>query len=360
MLKLNIKTIFKHSSAKKIGLAPGSVVHIGHRLETDVKIKLLEFSKDQLIEQECINPKDWLPFKNKQTVKWFRVSGLHDVELIEELGRRFDIHPLVLEDIVNTHQRPKIEEYDNLIYIVFRIINFDSETITFQNDQLSILIGSNYILTFEEKESDLFQPIVQRIKNSHGKFRTQGADFLSYSIIDLIVDHYFLIEDSLTEIVELLEDELLLSPQPEMLNKIQKLKRGMIFLRRSVSPLREVLAALLRSESSLISESTKIYIRDVYDHAIRVIEGLDSFRDLTAGLLEIYLSSISNKMNEVMKILTVFASIFIPLTFFAGVYGMNFEFMPELKWRWAYPLFWIITIVTSVSLLIYFRRKKWI
>lgn len=348
------------SSANKFGLAPGSIVHIGHRLETETKIKLLEFNQEKLFEQECTDLSGLMPSKYEQSVSWFRVTGLHDVDLIIQLGREFNIHRLILEDIVNTHQRPKVEEFDQILYIVFRVIYFDAETITFKNEQLSIVLSSNFILTFEETESDLLQPIVHRIKNSQGKFRSQGADFVGYSIMDLVVDHYFLIEDSLNEIVETLEDDLLISPQPEMLHKIQKLKRGIIFLRRAVSPLREVFATLLRSESNLVSDPTRIYIRDVYDHTIRVIEGLDSYRDLITGLLEIYLSSISNKMNEIMKILTVFATIFIPLTFFAGVYGMNFEFMPELKWRWSYPLFWFVSIGIGTGLIAYFRKKKWL
>lgn len=348
------------SASQKTGLEPGTVVHVGERQEAETKIRLIEFDTTGFSVKDCTGQRDLMPSKYRQTVSWFRITGLHDVKLIEVLGQDFGIHQLVLEDIVNTHQRPKVEEFDNFIFIVFRAIRFQPETIDFTNEQLSIILGRNFILSFEESDAGLLQPIVDRIKNSRGKFRSQGADYLSYSIIDLVVDQYFLIEDRLDEIVEILEDELLSSPEPEMLNRIQKLKRGMIFLRRAVSPLRELLTALLRSESELITENTKIYIRDIYDHAIRVIEGLDSYRDLISGMLEIYLSSISNKMNEIMKVLTVFATIFIPLTFFAGVYGMNFEFMPELKWQWAYPVFWLIVLATGAGLLVYFRRKKWI
>ena len=347
-------------SSKKTGLEPGTVVHVGERQEAETKIRLIEFDKTCFDVKDCTGLKDLMPPKYQQTVSWFRITGLHDVKLIEELGRDFGIHQLVLEDIVNTHQRPKVEEFENFIFIVFRVIRFQAETIVFDNEQLSIILGRNFVLSFEESDSKLLQPIHDRIKNSRGKFRSQGADYLSYSIIDLVVDQYFLIEDQLDEIVELLEDELLSEPESEMLHRIQKLKRGMIFLRRAVSPLRELLTALLRSESDLINENTKIYIRDIYDHAIRVIEGLDSYRDLISGLLEIYLSSISNKMNEIMKVLTIFATIFIPLTFLAGVYGMNFEFMPELKWQWSYPVFWLISLTTGAGLLVFFRRKKWL
>lgn len=348
------------SSSEKFGLAPGSVIHVGERLESSSRIRLLEFDKDSLIERDIETVQALRPPKDKTTVSWFRISGLHDVDLIKQLGDEFDIHQLVLEDIVNTHQRPKLEEFEDIVFIVLRVIRFDAETLKFDNEQFSLILGDNFILTFEESASDLLQPIVRRIQNSRGKFRSQGADYLSYSLIDLIVDHYFLIEDSLDEIIENLEDRLLLAPSPEMLITIQKLKRGMIFVRRAVSPLREVLSGLLRSESELIEEVTKVYLRDVYDHTIRVAEGLDSYRDLIAGLLEIYLSSLSNKMNEVMKILTIFATIFIPLTFLAGVYGMNFEHMPELKWEWSYPVFWSISIATALGLLFFFKRKRWL
>ncbi|MGR9045752.1 MAG: magnesium/cobalt transporter CorA [Gammaproteobacteria bacterium] len=348
------------SASKKSGLEPGTVVHVGERQEADTKIKLIEFDKSRFEIKECADLTDLMPSKYQQSISWFKITGLHDVKLIERLGRDFGIHQLVLEDIVNTHQRPKVEEFDNHLFIVFRAIRFQPESLDFDNEQFSIILGNNYILSFEESDSGLLQPIIDRIKNSRGKFRSQGPDYLGYSIIDLIVDQYFLVEDQLDEIVETLEDELLTEPEPEMLHRIQKLKRGMIFLRRAVSPLRELLSSLLRSESDLITETTKIYIRDVYDHAIRVVEGLDSYRDLIAGLLEIYLSSISNKMNEIMKVLTVFATIFIPLTFFAGVYGMNFDYMPELKWRWSYPVFWVIALFTGAGLLFLFRRKKWL
>lgn len=348
------------SSSEKFGLAPGTVIHVGERLETISKIKLIEFDKDRYSERPIENIAELTTPKNETTVSWFSITGLHDVELIEQLGRHFAIHHLVLEDIVNTHQRPKVEAFDDMIFIVLRVIRFDPESLSFDNEQFSLILGSHFILTFEESESDLLNPILRRIQNSRGKFRTQGPDYLCYSIIDLIVDHYFLIEDSLDEIVEILEDELLISPTPDMLNTIQKLKRGIIFVRRAVSPLREVLNGLLRSESDLIRDTTKVYLRDVYDHTIRVAEGLDTYRDLIAGLLEIYLSSLSNKMNEVMKVLTVFATIFIPLTFLAGVYGMNFEHIPELKWEWSYPAFWSVSLATAIGLLIFFRRKKWL
>ncbi|MGR9053646.1 MAG: magnesium/cobalt transporter CorA [Gammaproteobacteria bacterium] len=354
------KKVSLESASQKTGFEPGTVVHVGERQAAETKIGLIEFDKTGYREQDCTGRTELMPSKYQPTVSWFHVTGLHDVDLIEGLGRDFGIHQLVLEDVVNTHQRPKVEEFDHYLFIVFRAVRFDPDALEFDNEQISLIVGCNFILSFEESESDLLRPVVGRIKNSRGKFRSQGADYLAYSIIDLIVDRYFLIEDQLDEVVEALEDELLATPEADMLGRIQKLKRGMIFLRRAVSPLREVLTLLLRTESELIEESTKVYIRDIYDHAVRVIEGLDSYRDLIAGLLEIYLSSISNKMNEIMKVLTVFATIFIPLTFLAGVYGMNFEFIPELKWHWAYPAFWSVCLVTGSGLLAFFRRKKWL
>lgn len=348
------------SFSEKAGLEPGTIVHVGERQTATTEIAVIEFDKSGFTVKNGTGAVGLMPAKYQQSVSWLRVTGLHDTVAIERLGRDFGIHQLVLEDIVNTHQRSKVEEYDNYLFIVLRAIGFQPDTLDFYDEQISIVLGDNFILSFEESDSGLLQPIVDRVKNSRGKIRSRGADYLAYSLIDLIVDHYFLIEDQLDDLIEVLEDELLSAPEPEMLNRIQKLKRGMIFLRRAIAPMRELLNTLLRSESELIAETTKIYLRDVYDHAIRVVEGLESYRDLVAGLLDIYLTTLSNKMNEVMKVLTVFATIFIPLTFFAGVYGMNFEYIPELKWRWSYPVFWLFVLSTGAGLLVFFRRKKWL
>ncbi|MCW9047737.1 MAG: magnesium/cobalt transporter CorA, partial [Gammaproteobacteria bacterium] len=302
-----------------------------------------------------------LKYKDTDTVTWVIIEGLTNVEVVEHIGEIFGIHQLVLEDILNTHQRPKFEEYDDHLYIVLKCLLSEGENFSVSYEQISLLVIKNIVFLFKEKKDDIFKPIQQRIRSSKGRLRSLGADYLTYAILDTIVDQNFILIDSLDEAITSLEDSLLTSePTRDTLNKIQRLKREIISIRRHVSPIRELLAGMLRSESVLINEKTHIYLRDVSDHAIRVIESIESYRDILTSLLEIYISSVSNKMNEVMKVLTVFASIFIPLTFLTGIFGMNFEYMPELKWKWAYPVLWAVFITIPVVLFIYFKRKKWI
>jgi len=273
----------------------------------------------------------------------------------------FGIHQLVLEDILNTNQRPKFEEYDDHLYIVLKCLLPGDEGFTVNHEQVSLLVFNNFVIMFKEKKDEVFHPILQRIRSSNGKFVSLGSDYLAYAILDFIVDQNFILLDLLDESITSLEDSLLLGePTQDMLYKIQRLKREMISIRRYVTPLRELLSDMIHSESDLIHESTHLFLRDVSDHAIRVVESIESYRDILTGLLDIYVSSVSNKMNQIMKVLTVFTSIFIPLTFIAGIYGMNFEHMPELKWKWTYPFTWGVFITIPVILLTYFKRKKWL
>ncbi|MGZ5027735.1 MAG: magnesium/cobalt transporter CorA, partial [Methylobacter sp.] len=265
-----------------------------------------------------------------------------------------------LEDILNTHQRPKFEEFDDYLYIVIKALSLADKDFNVEYEQISLLLLDKFVFTFKEKPDALFEPLLNRLSNDKSHIRTLGTDYLTYVIMDTIVDEYFALQDSFDELIETVEDDLLTNPSAQTLNTIQKIKRELIFLRRSVSPMREMLASIQRSESQLLHEKTKRYFGDIYDHVIRVSEAMESYRDLIAGMLDIYLSSVSNKMNETMKVLTVFASIFIPLTFIAGVYGMNFEYMPELKWRWGYPALWGVFIGVTVFLLRFFKKKKWI
>ena len=272
----------------------------------------------------------------------------------------FHIHSLVLEDILNTHQRPKFQEEDEYIYIVIKSLALQNEKLSVSYEQISFLILDNFVFTFRETSDDLFSPIYQQLKNSKGRLRSRGSDYLAYAILDVVTDMNFVLIDSLDIVIDSIEDELLTNPTSQTLVKIQQYKRELINIRRSVSPLRELLSGILRSDSTLIRIETHEYFRDIYEHVIHVSEEIDSYKDILAGLLDIYISSVSNKMNEVMKVLTVFASIFIPLTFIAGVYGMNFEYMPELKWKLAYPVFWVFFIIFSIMSFVYFKKKKWI
>jgi len=347
-------------ASDKSGLPPGSLVHVGEVHAHEHKITVVNYNKTSVKKHTVKSIEELLPYKTTDTITWVIVDGLKDVSIIDAIGHYFDIHPLVLEDILNTHQRPKFDEFNDYLYIVVKAISLKNEQFNVEYEQISILILNNFVFTFMEKPAELFNPILNRLDNDKSQIRTLGADYLAYVIMDAIVDEYFTLQDAFDDLIESIEDNLLSDPSSQTLETIQKIKRELIFLRRSVSPLRELLAAIQRSESPLLNEKTRRYFGDIYDHAIRIIEALESYRDLIAGMLDIYLSSVSNKMNETMKVLTVFASIFIPLTFIAGVYGMNFEYMPELKWRWSYPALWIFFIGVSVFLLRFFKKKKWL
>ncbi|MFT6986658.1 MAG: magnesium transporter [Psychromonas sp.] len=347
--------------SKKSGLPPGSLIHVGSVLETVTRMTVIDYSEDNVKEKEIQSVDEFLKYKNRDTMTWVIIEGLTNVSIIEQIGAIFGIHQLVLEDILNTNQRPKFEEYDDHLYIVLKCLLPENEYFSVTYEQISLLIFKNIVFTFKEKKDDLLYPILQRIRAGKSRFRSFGSDYLTYAILDTIVDQNFILLDSLDDEITELEDSLLASEAtPDMLSTIQKLKREVISIRRYVSPLRELIAEMLRSESELISEKTHIYLKDVSDHAIRVVESIELYREILTSLLDIYVSSVSNKMNAVMKVLTVFSSIFIPLTFLTGIYGMNFEYMPELKWEWAYPILWTVFITIPVLLLIYFKKKKWL
>jgi len=352
------KPIKKRS--RKAGLPPGTLVHIGERKAEFVRITVIDYNEQNFQEKEVSAVEECLPFKATPTVTWINIDGLHKIELIEKLGKEFDLHPLILEDILNTGQRPKFEDLGNNIFIVLKMLSYSDEKQTIQSEQVSLVVGPNFVISFQESVGDVFEQVRDRIRSSKGRIRKMGSDYLTYVLLDAIVDNYFLILEKFGEKIEYIEEELVAEPTEKTLQQIHSLKREMIFLRKSVWPLRELINGLERSESSLIKESTDIYLRDVYDHTIQVIDTVETFRDMVSGMLDIYLSSISNKMNAVMKVLTIIATIFIPLTFIAGIYGMNFKYMPELEWRWAYPAVWLVMSAVTVTMLIYFKKKRWL
>ena len=354
MVKLFRKT------SKKPGLSPGTLVHIGEKKVEEVKISMIDYDETQIQETDVASIKECLSFKEKPTVTWVDVTGIHDVKIIEDFGKTFNIHPLLLEDIVHTDQRPKLEDFDEFLFIVLKMLTYDEANHELLSEQVSLILGPNFVISFQEREGDVFNPVRVRIKNAKGRIRKMGCDYLAYALIDAVVDHYFLVLEKYGEKIETLQEEVLSHPTPDTLQIIQGTKRDMIFLRKSVWPLREAINALQRGESALISDNVIIYLRDVYDHTIQVIDSIETFRDMISGTLDVYLSSVSNKMNEVMKVLTIIATIFIPLTFIAGIYGMNFKYMPELEWHWAYPMIWAVIIVLGVVMLIGFKRKKWL
>ena len=349
----------KHNKrSKKAGLSPGSLIHIGEAYADKSRISFIHYDETFFSEGTINSIEDLRNQKDKQGITWINIDGLQDVNLLEEIGNMFGLHPLVLEDILNTDQRPKMEDYCNYIYIVLR--NYTSQgNGDLQSEQVSIVLGKNFILSFREKGSSLFDTIEKRLRADKGRIRKSGADYLSHAIIDNIVDNYFIVLENLEEKIEFLEDDLVKQTNTITLQKIHELKRELILLRKSLWPLREAISFLERSESTLISEATGIYFKDIFDHVIAIIDSVETFRDMLSGMLDIYLSSISNKLNEVMKVLTIIATLFMPLTFLAGVYGMNFKFMPELEWRWGYFGVLGTMLVIALCMVYYFRKKKW-
>jgi len=355
------KKLLKKRSKKKIGASPGTLVHVGEARQELITINLIDYDASQLSEE-------LLPFgavgrccklKASPTVSWINVNGVHEIGHIETLGSCFNLHPLVLEDILNTDHRPKLEDYDDYLFLVLKMLFYDRES-GIRTEQVSLVLGPGYVLSFQEQVGDVFDGVRERLRGGKGRIRKQGADYLAYALMDAVVDSYFSILETIGDELEEMEQELVIDPTPQTLNRIHHFKREMILLRKSVWPLREMIAALQRGESELIGETTAIYLRDIYDHTIQVVDTVETFRDIIAGMLDLYLSSISNRMNEVMKVLTIIATIFIPLTFLAGIYGMNFEYMPELKWRWGYFALWGVMLLVGAGLLVFFRRKKWL
>jgi len=333
---------------------------VGEERRERVKLSVISYDQVNLQEKEINKVEEISSFRNNPSVTWLNIDGVHQIETLEQVGKHFGLHPLVLEDIASTGQRPKMEDFGDYIFVVLRMLRFDEKENETKTEQISLLLGSDFVISFQEKEGDVFDSIRERIRNNKGRIRKMGADYLAYALIDAIVDNYFMILEKLGETIEEIEEKLVTKPTSETLHTLHDLKREMVFLRKSVWPLREVINRLERSESSLINKSTHVYLRDVYDHTIQVIDAVETFRDMLSGMLDIYLSSVSNRMNEVMKVLTIIATIFIPLTFIAGIYGMNFRYMPELEQAWSYPAILILMLIIAIVMLIHFRRKKWL
>ena len=349
------------SRSKKAGLLPGTLVHIGEKLSDTTKVTLIDYDGDHYLEKNIDHIEELRAFKELQTVSWVHIEGIHDTRVLEQLGDVFGLHPLILEDILNTDQRPKMQDMGDYMFIVLkRFCNTCDEHSDISAEQISVVLGPNYVISFQERADALLDPIREHIKTSKGRIRKAGADYLAYSIVDTVLDSYFGILETLGDKIEIEEEALVNNSTPSTLRVIQHLKRDMIFLRKSIWPLRETISALERSESPLIQDATGLYLKDIYDHAIQVIDTVETYREMLSGMIDIYLSSISNRMNQVMKVLTIIATIFMPMTFLAGVYGMNFKHFPELEWQWGYPLFWIINLTIAVVMLILFKRKKWL
>ena len=346
--------------SEKTGFSPGSIVHIGEKRAETTRISIVDYDMDQIREQEVTEVEACFPFKAEPSITWINIDGLHEVELIEKIGRYFDVHPLILEDIVHTQTRSKIEDFDQFAFIVFKMLHYDEITHEIWDEQFSIILGSNFVISFQEREDTLYDPLRERIRNPKNRIRRRGADYLAYALIDTVVDNYFVILETLQAKIETLEEELFTSMSKESFHAINDLKRKLIALRRATSPLREIISAIQKEELSLIDESNLIFFKDIYDHTLQVQETIDIYRELVSGLHDTYLTNVNNKMNETMKTLTITATIFIPLTFLAGIYGMNFKYLPELEWRWGYFGFWGVSIAIVGLMVYYFKKKEWL
>jgi len=349
----------KHRSIKS-GLSPGTLVHIGEKKTEHVRLGIIDYGEERYEERESADIEALLPRPGEGGVAWINVDGLHDLGMVEKIGGMFNIHPLTLEDIVNTGQRPKSEAFDDYLFVVFKQLQFDPDTDAITSEQISLIVGENFLISFQEMPGDAFDPVRDRIRKGRGRIRTEGSGYLAYALIDAVVDEYFAVLEVIGNRIEALEERLLDHPGPETSGEIHALKREMIFFRKQVMPMRQLVVNLLKGDSRMISSTTDVFISDIYDHTIQVIDTVESYRDVLSGLLEIYLSTLSNKMNQVMKVLTVIATVFIPLTFIAGVYGMNFRYMPELEWKWGYFAVWCIMISIGAAMLGIFKLRKWL
>ncbi len=347
--------------AMKAGLAPGTLVHIGEARTDKVKMEVIDFSEASFEQKAIERVEECFPFKARPTITWVNIDGVHDIGIIEKIGKEFRINDLVLEDIVNTEQRPQAKDFGSFIFIVLKMAKYDSADDELLTEQVSLVVGSNFVISFQEgKEGDVFGSVRERIRAGKDRIRKMGADYLAHALMDASVDSYFTVLEQIGMKLEDVEDETLNHPTPKTLEQIHKLKRNLIFLRKAVWPVREVASFLERSESPLIEKTTKIYFRDIFDHSLQLIDLIETFRDVAAGMLDIYLSSLSNRLNEVIKVLTIISTIFIPLTFLAGLYGMNFKNMPELGWRFGYYGVLALMVAIVVFMLFFFKRKRWI
>jgi magnesium transporter len=345
-------------SAKR-GLPPGSMVYTGRRTDEPLRITVIDYDADNIREQADAPVEACIPLKDTDSVSWINIDGLNDISVIEKVGDAFGIHALVLEDILHTNQRPKLEDQGDYLFLVVRMLYTPAGSTEVQSEQVSFILCEHCLITFQERAGDVFDLIRNRIRQNSGRVRKMGADYLLYALMDAIVDNYFLIMETTGENIELIEQAMMVSPDAQLLNDLYRQKRELLYIRKSVWPLREAVAGLERGENPLLKKKTHAYLRDLYDHTIQVIDTVETFRDMLTGVQDLYLSSMGHKTNQVMQVLTVMGTIFIPLTFVAGIYGMNFEFMPELRWKYSYPVLWALMILITIGMLVYFRRKKW-
>ena len=342
------------------GQSPGSLVFIGNQKVENVRIRVIDYDGTQLKEDELKEIAQGAEFKRTNTVTWINVDGLHDLALMKEIGSTFDLHPLLMEDILNTGQRPKLEEFDNCLFIVAKMLRYGKEKQMIISEQLSMVLGATFLLTFQEQPGDVFEPVRERIRKQKARIRASGIDYLAYALLDCVVENYVFIVERLGEQIEDLEEGVLENAEPAVMEKINAFKHEMNFIRKSVRPAREAIIQLSKLDTELIHDQTVPFLKDLQDLITQAAEAIDTYRDMLSDQLNLYNSVVGNRMNDIMKVLTIFAAIFIPLTFIAGIYGTNFEYLPELKFKYSYFIFWGVMLGVAVVMLSYFRKKKWL
>lgn len=348
-----------HTRSRKAGLPPGTLLHIGERKRQTARIRLLQYDAQQLDERE-LAVEEWRELRRPGRVTWIHVAGVHDTALLGAIGKHFGLHPLVLEDILSTDQRPKREDYEDNTYIVIKALQNGKDEVRLDKEQVSIILGRDFILSFEESEPSLFEPVRQQLLRKHGLIRKLGADYLAYRLIDAVVDGYFGVLEQFGERIETLQERIIRCPSSRSQQTLHQLRREVVTVRRFVWPLREVIGGLEREGGKFIQEGTRFYLRDVYDHVLHMIETIETFHEMLSHTLDIHLLGTAHRLNEIIKVLTVIATAFMPPTLIASIYGMNFHVMPELDWTWGYPLAIGVMLGSAAGMLVLFRRKRWL
>lgn len=345
---------------KKQGMPPGSLVNLGEAKNPQLKIDLVDYTPENLVLKENTSFEECLKFLSQPTCTWVNIRGLSEPKLVERLGAALDLHPLILEDILNPSQRSKVDEYKNHIFIVMRLLTYKDEKHTIDDEQISIIINKNYVVTISEKEHPLFDPLMPRLTLETSRIRRNGIDYLAYAIIDAIVDYYFVILQEIDERLDSLETDVIKSSRTNIVSAIQNVKKDISHIQKVIWPLREVITELMRDDSHIFTDNTKVFLHDVYDHVIQAVETLDTFRDISFGMIDLYMSKNTQHLNETMKVLTVVSTVFVPLTFLASLYGMNFKYIPGMDTVWGFFVLMTLMLSITVGMVLFFRRRHWI
>ncbi len=359
-MRIPLLSSIKKYTHKKVGLPPGTLVYVGEERTDPVRISTINYNETLFDENIVQTVEACLSYRNTETLLWIHSEGIHNADIIEEIGVHFGVNSLVLEDLMTSTQLPKIEVHDKYVFIILKSLGYINTSVDISKEQISLIIGEDFLISLQEQPGDLFASVKDRLRNNRGRIRQMGIDYLVCALIDIIVDNYFIILSQFNDRIEAVEEQAITNPTPEVLTEINTLRKKFLFLRRPILPLRDVLEEMLNAEIPFITQDTHLYFQDVYDHLSQVIHTLETLRIAVSDLFDTYTSAISHRMNEVMKVLTVVATFFIPLTFIAGIYGMNFKFMPELDSRWGYPVVLLVMLTISIGMFIYFKLKKWL